>query len=103
GYTNVKDSEHGLYLDDESMLVFWDKVNELNVPVYLHPREPLEGPARGIYTGYESLIGSAWGFAQETAVHAIRLMMSGLFDRYPNLNLVLGHLGEGLVHMLPRT
>ena len=59
GYTNVKDSEHGLYLDDESMLVFWDKVNELNVPVYLHPREPLEGPARGIYTGYESLIGSA--------------------------------------------
>ncbi len=77
------------------MLVFWDKVNELNVPVYLHPREPLEGPARGIYTGYESLIGSAWGFAQETAVHAIRLMMSGLFDRYPNLNLVLGHLGEG--------
>ncbi len=60
GYTNVKDSEHGLYLDDESMLVFWDKVNELNVPVYLHPREPLEGPARGIYTGYESLIGSAW-------------------------------------------
>ncbi len=42
------------------MLVFWDKVNELNVPVYLHPREPLEGPARGIYTGYESLIGSAW-------------------------------------------
>lgn len=82
GYTNVKDSEHGLYLDDESMLVFWDKVNELNVPVYLHPREPLEGPARGIYTGYESLIGSARGFAQETAVHAIRLMMSGLFDRY---------------------
>ncbi|SQI98938.1 2-amino-3-carboxymuconate-6-semialdehyde decarboxylase [Klebsiella oxytoca] len=63
GYTNVKDNEHGLYLDDESMLVFWDKVNELNVPVYLHPREPLEGPARGIYTGYESLIGSAWGFA----------------------------------------
>ena len=103
GYTNVKDSEHGLYLDDESMLVFWDKVSALNVPVYLHPREPLEGPARGIYTGYESLIGSAWGFAQETAVHAIRLMMSGLFDRYPNLNIVLGHLGEGLVHMLPRT
>lgn len=61
GYTNVKDSEHGLYLDDESMLVFWDKVNELNVPVYLHPREPLEGPARGIYTGYESPIGSASG------------------------------------------
>lgn len=47
------------------MLVFWDKVNELNVPVYLHPREPLEGPARGIYTGYESLIGSAWGFARK--------------------------------------
>lgn len=47
------------------MLVFWDKVNELNVPVYLHPREPLEGAARGIYTGYESLIGSARGLRRK--------------------------------------
>lgn len=45
---------------------------------------------------------SAWGFAHETATHAIRLMLSGVFDRYPNLTVILGHLGEGLPLMLPR-
>lgn len=83
------------------MLVFWGEINELNISVYLHLHEPLEDPARGIYTGYESLIGSAWSFTQGTVVHTIRLVMSGLFDRHPNLDLMLGHLGEGLVHMLP--
>ena len=102
GYTNMDAAEATRYLDDPSVEVFWQKVSELNVPVYLHPREPLPS-ACGIYRGYESLVGSAWGFAPETAVHAIRLMMSGLFDRYPNLTVILGHLGEGLTHLLPRT
>jgi len=52
--------------------------------VYLHPREAL--PAQqAIYEGYESLVGSAWGFAHETATHAVRLMLSGLFDRHPGV------------------
>ncbi|MBH2778017.1 amidohydrolase [Serratia marcescens] len=102
GYTNMSGTEEGRYLDDPAVEVFWQKVSELNVPVYLHPREPLPA-ACGIYRGYESLVGSAWGFATETAVHAIRLMMSGLFDRYPNITIILGHLGEGLTFMLPRT
>ena len=45
---------------------------------------------------------SAWAFAYETASHAIRLMLSGIFDEYPNLQVILGHLGEGLPFMLPR-
>ena len=47
-------------------------------------------------------MGSAWGFAHETATHALRLIMSGLFDRYPNLTVILGHLGEGLPLLVSR-
>lgn len=101
GYTNLADGSI-VYLDDPRNLVFWDKVNELNVPVYLHPRDP-EPSQQRIYQDYPGLVGSAWGYTQETAVHAIRLMMSGLFDQYPKLTVILGHLGEGLSQNLPRT
>lgn len=55
-----------------------------------------------MYEGYPSLVGSAWGFGIEISTHAVRLMLSGLFDRYPQLTVLLGHLGEGLPFMLPR-
>ena len=101
GYTNVGDASTGRYLDHESYEPFWAAVDELGVPVYLHPREPL--PAQqAIYAGYESLVGSAWGFAHETATHAVRLMLSGLFDRHPGVQIILGHLAEGLPFLLPR-
>lgn len=102
GYTNIKDGETGMYLDDPKCLPFWDRAAKLNVPVYLHPREPRLGGARSAYDGWSSLIGSAWAFGQETATHAVRLMCSDLFDRYPNLTILLGHLGEGVTFMLPR-
>ncbi|MDW9380704.1 amidohydrolase family protein, partial [Chryseobacterium sp. JV558] len=89
GYTNIGDENTAQYLDEEPVWEFWDKVAELNVPVYLHPRESLPTQRR-IYEGYSSLVGSAWGFAHETATHAIRLMLSGLFDKYPNINIILG-------------
>ncbi len=101
GYTNIGDNEAVRYLDEPPVWEFWDRAAKLNVPVYLHPREPLLSQRR-IYDGYASLVGSAWGFGQETAVHAVRLMLSGLFDRYPNLTVILGHLGEGLPFLLPR-
>lgn len=56
-----------------------------------------------MYEGYPGLIGSAWGFGVETSTHAVRLMLSGLFDRYPDLTVILGHLGEGLPFLLPRS
>lgn len=90
-----------MYLDKEPMLEFWDQVAKLGVPVYLHPREPLPSQTRAI-RGYPELLGSAWAFTYETASHAIRLMLSGLFDVYPNLQIVLGHLGESLLYLLPR-
>lgn len=100
GYTNLDGDVR--YLDEAPVWDFWERVATLDVPVYLHPREPALGAGRRIYDGYSSLIGSAWGFASETAGHAVRLIMSGVFDRFPNLTVVLGHFGEGLSFLLPR-
>ena len=67
----------------------------LDVPFYLHPRNPIASWAQ-IYDGHPWLMGPTWAFGQETAVHALRLMGSGLFDAYPRLKIVVGHMGEGL-------
>lgn len=101
GYTNIGPDESVHYLDEAPLDEFWERVVALGVPVYLHPREPLPSQTRSI-RGYPELGGSAWAFAYETASHAVRLMLSGLFDRFPQLQVILGHLGEGLPFMLPR-
>ena len=101
GYTNVTDADTARYLDDDAYEPMWAAVADLGVPVYLHPREPLP-VQQAICAGYESLVGSAWGFAHETATHAVRLMLSGLFDRHPGVQVILGHLAEGLPFLLPR-
>ena len=101
GYTNIGDNQTGRYLDHPSFAPLWSTLAELEVPLYLHPREPLPSQTV-IYDGYPSLVGSAWGFGYETATHAVRLMLSGLFDDHPNVQVILGHLGEGLPFLLPR-
>ena len=101
GYSNVGPGEQIQYLDEEPLEPFWERVAALGVPVYLHPREPLSSQMRSIQ-GYPELGGSAWAFFYETASHAARLILSGLFDRHPNLQVILGHLGESLPFMLPR-
>src|SRR3954470_4891261 len=83
------------YYDDERYLPFWEAMEGLGVPFYLHPRNPLESQ-REIYAGRPELLGPTWAFGVETATHALRLIVSGLFDRLPALTVVLGHLGEGL-------
>ena len=93
GYTNVDDARGGEYLDTPRLLPFWEAVAHLRVPIYLHPRPALD---QRVHDGHAQLIGATWGFAPETASHALRLVHSGLFDRFPTLTLVLGHLGETL-------
>lgn len=90
-----------LYYDLPQYRSFWAEVARLDVPFYLHPRNPLPQDA-AIYSGHPWLLGPTWGFAQETAVHALRLMGSGLFDEHPSLQIILGHLGEGIPAMLWR-
>ncbi len=101
GYSNLGDARTGVYLDEARYEPFWDRVEELDVPIYLHPRDPLPDQQR-IYEGHPELLGAAWAFGVETATHALRLIMSGLFDRHPGLTLVLGHLGEMLPFMIWR-
>lgn len=93
GYTNVADARGGEYLDEPRLLPFWEAAAALGVPIYLHPRAALD---QRLYQGHAELIGATWGFAPETATHALRLIYSGLFDRLPSLTVVLGHLGETL-------
>ena len=93
GYTNVADARGGEYLDAPRLLPFWEAVAHLRVPIYLHPRPALD---QRVHDGHAQLIGATWGFAPETASHALRIVQSGLFDRFPTLTLVLGHLGETL-------
>ena len=84
-----------LYYDLPQYRPFWAEVERLDVPFYLHPRNPLPAHAH-IYDGHPWMLGPTWAFGQETAVHALRLMGSGLFDQHPGLRIILGHLGEGL-------
>jgi len=95
GFSQVGDAETVVYYDTAPFRPFWSVVERLDVPFYLHPRSPLPRHAE-IYAGHPWLMGPSWGFGQETAVHALRLMGSGLFDAFPKLAIVLGHMGEGL-------
>jgi 2,3-dihydroxybenzoate decarboxylase len=95
GFSQVGDPDSAVYYDLPQYRPFWAAVERLGVPFYLHPRSPLPRDAR-LYAGHAWLMGAAWAFGNETAVHALRLMGSGLFDEYPRLSIVLGHLGEGL-------
>jgi gamma-resorcylate decarboxylase len=95
GFSQVGDPNTAVYYDLPQYWPFWSTVESLDVPFYLHPRNPLPVHAQ-IYAGHPWLLGPTWAFGQETAVHALRLMGSGLFDRYPRLKIILGHMGEGL-------
>jgi predicted TIM-barrel fold metal-dependent hydrolase len=83
-----------LYLDDPRFAPILEAAEALDRPIYLHPRAPSNGMAAP-FRDY-SLGGSIWGFGVEARTHAVRLIMSGTFDRFPRLRIVLGHMGEAL-------
>jgi 2,3-dihydroxybenzoate decarboxylase len=95
GFSQVNEPNSAIYYDLPQYRPFWHAVAELDVPFYLHPRNPLPGAIPG-YESHTWLLGPNWAFHAETAVHALRLIASGLFDEFPNLQIILGHLGEGI-------
>jgi gamma-resorcylate decarboxylase len=101
GFSDDSRSPSPLYYDMAQFDSFWGEVAKLDVPFYLHPRNPHLSQAQ-IYDGHMWLMGPTWAFGQETAVHALRLIGSGLFDRHPSLKIILGHMGEGLPYSMWR-
>ena len=95
GFSQAGEPDNALYYDLPQYRPFWAAVDRLGVPFYLHPRSPLPRDAR-LYAGHPWMLGAAWAFGNETAVHALRLMGSGLFDEFPRLSIVLGHMGENI-------
>lgn len=95
GFSQIGQADSAVYYDLPQYRPFWATVQQLDVPFYLHPRTPLVSHQPS-YEGHSWIAGSPWGFAVETSIHTLRLMGSGLFDEYPNLKVVLGHMGEGL-------
>ena len=96
----INSHTRGVYLDDACCLPFWERVAALDVPIYLHPANPMTIPAA--FEGYPGLAQAIFGWAAETGGHALRLVLSGLFDRFPSLTIILGHMGEALPFYLWR-
>ena len=101
GFSQVDTADNVVYYDAPQFEAFWEVAERLDTPFYLHPRNPIASWAQ-IYDGHPWLLGPTWAFGQETAVHALRLMASGLFDRHPGLKIILGHMGEGLPYSMWR-
>jgi 2,3-dihydroxybenzoate decarboxylase len=102
GYSSVGNLDTAAYYDEPQYLPFWDRVAGLGVPFYLHPRNPLPTQRR-IYDSREALLGPTWAFTVETATHCLRLILSGLFDQLPSLQIIIGHMGELLPFAVQRT
>jgi predicted TIM-barrel fold metal-dependent hydrolase len=104
GFRGAKINSHlrEWFLDDPRFDVLLGTAADLGVPIYLHPTVPHAAMA-GPYLGYGfDLAGPSLGFGAETALHAMRLILGGVFDRHPSLQIVLGHMGEGLPFWLYR-
>jgi predicted TIM-barrel fold metal-dependent hydrolase len=101
GYSELAGSSKPIHYDLPQYRPFWRALEDLDVPFYLHPRPPMAG-VMPHYEGHHWLFGPTWSFAAETSLHALRLIGSGLFDECPRLQIILGHLGEGLPYYLWR-
>jgi 2,3-dihydroxybenzoate decarboxylase len=96
----INSHTRGEYLDDAKFWEIFAAAEALGVPIYLHPMTPSPAMVRPFLE--RGLDGAIYGFAVETALHMLRIVVSGALDRFPKLSLVVGHLGEGLPYFLFR-
>jgi len=90
----INSPTQGEYLDDEKFWAIFEAAEALDVPIYIHPNSPSPQMVEPYLS--RCLDAAICGFAAETSLHVLRLIVSGVFDRFPKLKIVLGHLGEGL-------
>jgi|SRR5665213_15550 len=104
----VNGTTGGLFLDDPRFLPVLEAAAHLSVPVYLHPAPPPPSVRQAYFSGLPGDLGqmlsiAGWGWHTETGLHTLRLIVSGVFDRLPGLQLIIGHMGEGLPYALARS
>jgi predicted TIM-barrel fold metal-dependent hydrolase len=97
---------NGVFFDDKRFWPIFERAQALDVPLYVHPAVPHSAVVEVYYQDYladfPTLRTAAWGFTVETATQGIRLVLSGVFDAYPDVKIILGHMGEGLPFLLWR-
>jgi predicted TIM-barrel fold metal-dependent hydrolase len=93
----------GRFLDEKEFWPIFEQAAALDVPIYFHPSWPHPAVVEAYMKGYPSLIGAALGFTIETMTQSMRLIVSGVLDKYPELKIILGHLGETLPFLMWRT
>ncbi len=103
----INGHHRGRYLDDPFFRPILERAESLGVPIYLHPTQPPQPVIDALYSGFSPdvnymLAGAGWGWHIETAVHVLRIILGGVFDRYPKLQMIVGHMGEALPFMQSR-
>lgn len=98
GIINSHTFDH--YLDEQAYWPIFEAAEALDMPIYIHPREPATG-MREIMSGPVAG-GPAWAYGVEVGTHILKLISAGVFDRFPKLRIVVGHMGEALPFWLPR-
>jgi 2,3-dihydroxybenzoate decarboxylase len=103
GYTGALIQGHceGVYLDDKSYYPLWESAQANNALISMHITDPTPDQMKS-YKDYPLLSGPTWSWGVEAATHALRIIVGGIFDLFPNASLVLGHMGEGLPYLLGR-
>ena len=94
--------QQGRFLDDRKYWPIFERAEALDVPIYLHPTLPHPDAMKSYFAGYEDLARAGWGFSVDTSCHFLRIVFAGVFDAYPKLKIILGHLGEGIPFAMHR-
>jgi predicted TIM-barrel fold metal-dependent hydrolase len=100
--TMIHGHTRGEFLDDKKFWPVFARAEKLDVPIYLHPTLPAPAAIKAYFEGYEEIARAGWGFAVDTSIHFLRILFAGVFDAYPRLKIILGHLGEGLPFAMHR-
>jgi predicted TIM-barrel fold metal-dependent hydrolase len=103
----VHGTTNGVFLDQPQFAPLFEAAQALDVPIYLHPTPPPQSVQEAYHGGLPGNTGfllstAAWGWHAELGMHCLRLIVSGLFDRFPKLKIIIGHMGENLPFSIAR-